>query len=1070
MPRFNKYLSFFIIFSIVLALFPYAYAQDAPELQRYIVILEEPALYSDERPQVFVRNVEEHNDEVRKALTELQNDIKSQIPLSMTLNSEEDVFNGEFSYTDVLNGFTITTDSETAELIKNIEGVKEVFPDEVIACAEDDAVPYAESYSATEAGFSAANPGNELNVQYAYEKGYNGEGRVVAILDSTINYNNSYFNLSDETSVKYTAESLSQKMAEKGINKDAIQSYKTAKVPYVYDYVNNTYSTTSTSQHGTHVSGIVAGYETKVGDGKITGIAPESQIMFFGVTSSNGNISFSVAAAALEDAVKLEADAINMSFGGDYFSENRSGSAYTAFRTAARNAENAGCMVSKSAGNQNKGKSTETKDIDYSASDNTLFPNVANIGSVHGKYRVAKGLTDENGVVYGCESKSSVSKFPLSEIADCKHGTDADVTEDTILGKVAVITVPDEVMRESDYTYYSRVLDEGVTALILIDNNNQIPVSSVSNSYRIPVFHMTKSEGEKLLANAKKISCVGKLTISENSANITASETSSYGYSDTLDISVDYSAVGGNVYSAYGSSVAGMSGTSMAAPSASGASILMYQYIEEKYPSYRGSAKVDLVKNLIASTTETVYEENGAMASPRKVGSGVIQLDKAMQSGVIVHNETNVNRITLGDEIGKEFTLNFYVSNISDKPITFDKIETELSTDDYKYYESKNIYAFYGLKKLNATVSGTEKITVQPESTAQVSLTVKLDDNDISYLEKAMVNGFFVDGKVTLSNTQGEHVSVGIPFTGFYGDWEKYSVVDETNMNTDFLFRTEMDYCTVDNIIKKSEDGYVLPFTTDPDEFVQDSALSYSLRTRKNSFLRIKADGKKIFEGFVQKNLAFNLKTFVTKNGAVSETLKKNGKVVWEFYFMSPLHKTESEAQLIKIKVTPQNEKPEFGEITVTESGGKKYLYTYANGKDLRELVCVGHSVNGAEKVSSVTVSGSTGFTAFSIDGFSDATLMAYDSALNSVAEYPGITMSVEDNTAIFKNNTFEPLSCTGIIAVYGSDGKMEKIDVLTDDNTVIDGYHKVEKDISNYKDKEYRIFFWEDKILKPIS
>jgi hypothetical protein len=159
MRRFSKFLSLFIILSIVLAIFPYAYAEEACEVQRYIVILEEPALYSDERPQVFVRNVEEHNNEVRKALTELQNDIKSQIPLSMTLNSEEDAFNGEFSYTDVLNGFTITTDSETAELIKNIEGVKEVFPDEVIACAEDDAVPYAESYSATEAGFSAANPG-----------------------------------------------------------------------------------------------------------------------------------------------------------------------------------------------------------------------------------------------------------------------------------------------------------------------------------------------------------------------------------------------------------------------------------------------------------------------------------------------------------------------------------------------------------------------------------------------------------------------------------------------------------------------------------------------------------------------------------------------------------------------------------------------------------------------------------------------------------------------------------------------------------------------------------------------
>ena len=644
----------------------------------------------------------------------------------------------------------------------------------------------------------------------------------------------------------------------------------------------------------------------------------------------------------------------------------------------------------------------------------------------------------------------------------------ADVKSASLSGKVAVIKIPDEILRESDPTYYDRVKDRGATALILINNSNQVEASTFTSYYTIPVFYMTKSEGERLLSNAKQISCIEKLTISQNSENVTASITSSYGYSDTLDISVDYSAPGGNVYSAYGASVAGMSGTSMAAPGASGAGILMCQYVEEKYPGYTGTEKVKLIKNLLASTAETVYEENGAPSSPRKVGSGVIQLDKAMQSGVIVEgfNNNYQSKIALGDEIGKEFTLKFCVRNISDKTITFDVIKTELSTDDYKYYEEKGIYAFYGIKKLNASVGGTQSITVQPGLSEQVSLTVTLDDADIAYLEKAMVNGFFVDGKVTLSNTAEEHVSVGIPFTGFYGDWEKYTVVDETQMNTDFLFRTEMDYCTVDNIIKPSGDGYILPFTTEPDEYVSDSALTYFVYPRKNSFLKIKADGKVIYNGFVQKNAAFNLKTFVTKNGAVSETLKKNGKVVWEFYFISPLHKTESEAQVIKITVVPQNEKPSFSEINITESAGKKYMYVYADGQDLSTIICAGHDENGTEKISRVY---NNNFAAFNIDGLSEASLLVYDSALNSAVENTGITFSIEGGKAIFKNNTFDPLSCTGIIAVYGNDGKMEKIDVLTDDNTVLNGYQKAEKDISAYTDKTYRIFFWEDKILKPI-
>lgn len=454
----RKILSLSVALCIMFLTVSFSYAKSETELKRYIVILEEPAVYSADRPIPFSSKGEEYHSEVRKALLELQQDVKAQIEPSMHLLSD-DVSENEFSYTDVLNGFTITTVEKTAERIKTIEGVSEVFPDEVIAYADQTEKLYLQSDTATETEdeYSAANPGNEINVKYAYDKGYDGEGRVIAILDSTINYDNTYFKLSDETAVKYTAVTLADKMIEKGINKDATKVYKTAKVPYVYDYVNNSYTIAASSQHGTHVSGIAAGYETKVGDGKITGIAPEAQIMFFGVTSSSGNISFSVAAAAIDDAVKLEADAINMSFGADYYSENKSGAAYTKFREAAKNAENAGCILSKSAGNINKGNATQTKVIDYSASDNTLFPYVSNVGSVHGKFRVAKGLVDENGVVYGSESKSSVSKFELSDIVNCKSGTSEEINSQSVSGKVAVITVPDELLRESDLTYYNRV-------------------------------------------------------------------------------------------------------------------------------------------------------------------------------------------------------------------------------------------------------------------------------------------------------------------------------------------------------------------------------------------------------------------------------------------------------------------------------------------------------------------------------------------------------------------------------------------------------------------------------------
>ena len=166
----QKLLLFILCLGFVFTV-PCAYAQNNSDVQRFIVILEEPAVYSTDRPQVFTRNREEYNNNLRNALAELHNDIKSQIPTVMTLNSEGESLT-EFSYTDVLNGFTITTDAETAEKIKTIDGVKEVFPDEVIAYAEESAMLSEEIQENAGSGFSAANPGNEMNVQYAYEKGF----------------------------------------------------------------------------------------------------------------------------------------------------------------------------------------------------------------------------------------------------------------------------------------------------------------------------------------------------------------------------------------------------------------------------------------------------------------------------------------------------------------------------------------------------------------------------------------------------------------------------------------------------------------------------------------------------------------------------------------------------------------------------------------------------------------------------------------------------------------------------------------------------------------------------------
>lgn len=79
----------------------------------------------------------------------------------------------------------------------------------------------------------------------------------------------------------------------------------------------------STSAHhqryDTHVSGTVAGYaETDEGEVIFSGVAPDAQLMMMKVfPDQDGGAQQTVTINALEDALKLGADVINLSLGSD---------------------------------------------------------------------------------------------------------------------------------------------------------------------------------------------------------------------------------------------------------------------------------------------------------------------------------------------------------------------------------------------------------------------------------------------------------------------------------------------------------------------------------------------------------------------------------------------------------------------------------------------------------------------------------------------------------------------------------------------------------------------------------
>ena len=165
---------------------------------------------------------------------------------------------------------------------------------------------------------------NEVDV---YETGifdssmvdYQGDGVVVAVLDTGLDYTHTAFSVDNFTTSNeaFTLDKIASKINDTAaatftFGLTAEDVYINKKVPYAYDYADKDPDVAPiNSEHGTHVAGIIAGK-----DDTITGVAPNAQLAIFKVFSDHSTgAKSSWIIAALEDCVTLGVDVINMSLG-----------------------------------------------------------------------------------------------------------------------------------------------------------------------------------------------------------------------------------------------------------------------------------------------------------------------------------------------------------------------------------------------------------------------------------------------------------------------------------------------------------------------------------------------------------------------------------------------------------------------------------------------------------------------------------------------------------------------------------------------------------------------------------
>ncbi|MBB6713535.1 S8 family serine peptidase [Clostridium gasigenes] len=199
------------------------------------------------------------------------------------------------TYGNLINGFSMSVKRKDIEKIKSVDGIVDI---------KEANVYYPDMTSAKELT-------QAVDVWKDY--GYKGEGLVISVVDTGIDYRHKDMRLTDSTKMKLNKDNISKGKGQ----------YYTEKVPYGYNFAdeNNEVVDIGGDMHGMHVSGILAANASKEdieNNNGIQGVAPEAQVLAMKVFSNNQNIEVAYAddiIAAIEESVKLDSDVINMSLG-----------------------------------------------------------------------------------------------------------------------------------------------------------------------------------------------------------------------------------------------------------------------------------------------------------------------------------------------------------------------------------------------------------------------------------------------------------------------------------------------------------------------------------------------------------------------------------------------------------------------------------------------------------------------------------------------------------------------------------------------------------------------------------
>ena len=616
----------------------------------------------------------------------------------------------------------------------------------------------------------------------AWSTGYTGAGMRIAIIDTGLDmshqsFDNGAYEYALEQNAARAKESVEAYKASLGlldadeINEklsllhikegvSAADLYRTEKVAYGYCYIDKdldvTHETDTEGEHGSHVAGIAAanrylpdgngGYVSALDSVHMHGAAPDAQVLVMKVFGDEGGAYDSDYTAAIEDAIVLGADTINLSLGSA--SPGPSKARTEAYQKIFDDLENASSVVTVSSGNA--GYWAKNADpIGYLYSDGVSMQTDGQPGSYANSLTVASVDNDGfigNYLLIGQDpiAPSETTGFtnkPISTIVGehefvffsedaTKYAVDAAGNNlllayaDAVKDKIVFVSRG----QSSFYQKHDAAAAAGALACVVYNNQSgSINMDLSSSTATIPCVSITQDDGELVRTQAEpvyaedgttvlyytgKIEVRGKEPVRFNRDYKTISEFSSWGVPGDLTLKPEIAAPGGNIYSLNGlhNSTSGMqgghqdyelmSGTSMAAPQIAGIGALVKQYIESKGLSRSDLTDRALAQSIMMSTAEPVVNnENDAYYPVIQQGAGMVNAAAATSADSYIKMQADATaswadgkvKAELGDDPARtgSYDFSFTVNNLDGRTHAY-ALSAELFTQALLDYEGQS--------------------------------------------------------------------------------------------------------------------------------------------------------------------------------------------------------------------------------------------------------------------------------------------------------------------------------------------------------------------------------------------